>query len=123
MGDFAKENPEHKGEVLPDIRLLKSQKLGEHEAELEKIKSALLVILKDIKKGMGAEKVTGNVATAEFMRGVMEQLQGKPRSEISAEDVSAAVMNMVGQTTKLDEKSAELFQTLMVQMFNNSQKI
>ena len=123
MGDFAKENPEHKGEVIPDIRLLKSQKLGEHEAELEKIKSALLVILKDIKKGMGAEKVAGNVATAEFMRGVMKQLQDKPRSEISVEDVSAAIMKMVGQTTKLDDKSSELFQTLMTQMLNNSQKI
>jgi len=123
LGDFAKENPEHKGEVLPDMRLLKSQKLGEHEAELEKIKSVLLVILKDIKKGMGAGKVTGDVATAEFMRGVMDQLKDKPRSEISAEDVSAAVMNMVGQTTKLDDKSAELFQTLMTQMLNNSQKI
>ena len=116
-------NPEHKGEVLPDIRLLKPQKLGEHEAELEKIKSMLLAILKDIKKGMGAEKATDDVATAEFMRGVMKQLQDKPRSEISAEDVSAAVMNMVGQTTKLDDKSAELFQTLMTQMLNNSQKI
>ena len=116
LGDFAKENPEHKDEILPDVRLLKSQKLGEHDAEIEKIKSTFLAILKDIKKGVGAEKLVGDVATAEFMRGVMDQLKGKPRSEISAEDVSAAVMNMVGQTTKLDDKSAKLFRNLMLQM-------
>ena len=34
--DFMKDNPEHKSEVQQDIRLLKSQKLGDHEAELDK---------------------------------------------------------------------------------------
>ena len=123
LGDFAKENPEYKNEVLPDVRRIKSYKLGEHEAELEKIKSVLLAILKDIKKGMSAEKLTGDAATAEFMRGVWEQLEGKPHAEISAEDVSAAVMNMVGQTTKLDDKSAELFQSLMLQVFKQQGQV
>ena len=37
LGDFIKENPEHKAEVHENIRHLKSHKLGEHEVDTENI--------------------------------------------------------------------------------------
>ena len=122
IADFAKENPEHKAEIRTDILNLKSEKLSEHEADLEKIKSTFMAIIRDIKKEIGENKQAAPIATADFMKGVWEQLKDKPRSEITEEDVSAAVMNMVGKSTKLDGKGAELFQELMTWMLKRSNK-
>jgi transcriptional regulator with XRE-family HTH domain len=122
LGDFAKENPEHKAEVREDIRDLKSTKLGEYEADLEKIKSTFMSILKDIKKEIGDKKEPAPIATADFMQGVWAQLQDKPRSEITEEDVSEAVTNMLGKTTTLDGRSADMFRKLMTWMLKKSNK-
>jgi len=122
LADFAKENPERKAEVRDDVRYLKSEKLGEHEADLEKIKSTFMVILKDIKNGIADNKKATPIATADFTRGILEQLADKPRADITAEDVSAAVVNMVGKTTQLDDKSAELFQSLVTQVLKQEGK-
>jgi len=122
LADFAKENPEHKADIRDDVRYLKSEKLGEHEADLEKIKGTFMAILKDIKGGIADNKKATPIATADFTRGVLEQLKDKPRAEISAEDVSAAVVNMVGKATQLDDKSAELFQSLVTQVLKQEGK-
>ena len=117
LADFAKESPEHKADVREDARYLKSEKIGEHEADLEKIKSTLVAIVKDIKSEIAdATKPVTPVATAEFMQGVWEQLLDKPRAEISPKDVSAAVVNAVSKTTTLDGQSAEMLQELMKRM-------
>jgi len=121
IADFAKENPEHKAEIREDIRDMKSEKLGEHEADLEKIKSTFMAIIRDIKKEIRDKKETTPIATADFMKGVWEQLADKPRAEITEEDVSAAVMNMVGKTTKLDGISADLFKKLMTKILKKPQ--
>jgi phage host-nuclease inhibitor protein Gam len=122
LGDFAKENPKHKAEVRGDIRALKSEKLGVHEADLAKIKSTFMAIIKDIKGGIGEKMEAGPTATAEFMQGVWAQLKDKPRAEITAEDVSGAVMNMVGQTAQLDGTSADLLKRLITWVLKKSQK-
>jgi len=80
LADFQKENPEHKVEARKDIRFLNTQKLGEHEAEIEKIKNTFLAILKDIKKDMDSGKASGVTATAEFLQQIREQLQSAKQS-------------------------------------------
>lgn len=121
LGDFMKANPEHKGEIAPDIRLLRSQKMGEHEAETEKIKNTFVAILKDIKKDIDAGKEPEASATADFMQQLREQLtekqsQGQPLP--TGDDLSEMVLQMVKQQhPALDEKSAKLFQQLTKRMF------
>ena len=44
LGDYIKDNPAQKNEVLKDIRLIKSSRLNEHEAEIEKIKTVFISI-------------------------------------------------------------------------------
>jgi transcriptional regulator with XRE-family HTH domain len=112
LGDFAKESPDDKTEIAAHSRMIKSQKMSKHEAELEKIKSTFMAIVRDIKNSIGEMQVTAS-ATAEMMQGIWKQLENKPRSEITAEDVSNAVVNMVGQASGMDEKSAELLRSLM----------
>lgn len=122
LGDFIKENPEHKAEAQEDMRLLKSYKLGEHEADTEKIKSTFLAILKDIKKDMDDEKTPGAAATADFLQTMREELQSARQSpkSVTAEDVAAIVANMVGQVMPMDGESAELFKQLAVQLFEKN---
>jgi DNA-binding ferritin-like protein (Dps family) len=100
--------------------------MGDNEADTEKIKSTFLAILKDIKKDLEAGEATADPATAEIFRQMREQMQAatqKPQ-RIQADDVAAMVMNMVGQATQLDDKSAELFEQLVKQVFtvNNGQE-
>ena len=39
LSDLMKEHPEHRAEAKQDLQLLNAQKMGEHEAEIEKIKN------------------------------------------------------------------------------------
>jgi transcriptional regulator with XRE-family HTH domain len=61
LGDFAEGNPEHRAEVREDIRYLKSEKIGVHEAEIEKIRSTFLKIIRDIKKELDEERREGQL--------------------------------------------------------------
>jgi hypothetical protein len=122
LTDFIKDNPEHRAEAREDIRYFKSEKLGAHEADLEKIKSAFMSIIRDIKNGHSEEVVVSPVATRDFMSSIWAQLGDKPRSEVTAEDVSDAVMKVVGQTTKLDGKSADLFKRIVTKVLKTSRK-
>ena len=118
LGDFAKANPEHKAEVQNDVRFLKSQKLGDNEAEIEKIKSTFMAILKDIKKDIEVTTAPGENATSEFLKQIREQMKTTVQSKqkIQADDVAAMVTNMVGQAASLDEKSVELLKQLVKQL-------
>ena len=115
IGDFAKENPEHKAEAQADTKFLRSQKLSSNEAEITKINSTFLAILKDIKKDIEDGKKPETPITAELLQEMQEQIKiaRQEQNPVSAEDVTAAMMGMVGQALQLDDKSAELFRELV----------
>ena len=114
LGDFMKDNPEHKAEVVADAKYLRSQKLADNEAELEKIKSTFLAILKDIMKNIEDGKVPEQPATTEFLQTMREQIQvaQKEQKPVGVDDVVGAMMGMVGQVTQLDGETASLFKQL-----------
>ncbi len=49
LSDLMKEHPEPRAEARQDLHFLNAQKIGAHEAEIEKIKNVFLAILRDIK--------------------------------------------------------------------------
>lgn len=106
LADFMKDNPEYKSEVQQDIRLLKSQKLGDHEAEIDKIKNTFVVILKDIQKNIDREPP--QTLTAEMFKGMKNELSDKPISEITTDDISSVVANMLGQSIGNNETTDKL---------------
>ena len=55
LSDLMKEHPEHRAEAKQDLQFLNAQKMGEHEAEIEKIKNVFLAILRDIKGWLYSE--------------------------------------------------------------------
>ena len=55
------EHPEHRAEAKQDLQLLNAQKMGEHEAEIEKIKNVFLascgILRKPLTTGNSREKL------------------------------------------------------------------
>lgn len=124
IGDFVKDNPEHKAKAQADTKYLRSQKLTDHEAETMKINSAFMAILRDIKKDVEDGKAQGAPVTAELLQTIREQIQAarQEQKSIGVSDIVTAVMNIVGQTIQLDEKSAELFKQLTRQVLMNPEE-
>ena len=50
LSDLMKEYPEHRAEAKQDLQLLNAQKMGEHEAEIEKIKMCFLLSCGTLRK-------------------------------------------------------------------------
>jgi transcriptional regulator with XRE-family HTH domain len=115
---------DHKKDAKDDISLLKSQKLGDHDAEIEKIKSHFMIILRDIKKSVAGGEMPKKSATTEFMQGMLDDAQAarQENKPITAEDMTAIVMSQVGQALTLDEKGKALFEQLAGHLFSGNVK-
>ena len=101
LSDLMKEHPEHRAEAKQDLQLLNAQKMGEHEAEIEKIKNVFLAILRDIKK---------------MFQAMRDALAEQKQNPLSIDDVAAMVAGQIGQLTPMDEETADLFQQLAKKM-------
>ena len=74
LSDLMKEHPEQRVEVRQDLQFLNAQKLGEHEAEIEKIKNVFLAILRDIKKDIDNGEQPGEAVTAAMFHAMRDAL-------------------------------------------------
>lgn len=113
LSDFVKEHPDKRAEAREDIQFMNAQKLGEHEAEIEKIKSIFLAILRDIKKDIDGGKQPTETATAAMIQGVQDEIMERSQEKLSKDDVADIVVNQFGLASKLSEKSVILFKKLM----------
>ena len=102
LSDLMKEHPEHRAEAKQDLQLLNAQKMGEHEAEIEKIKNVFLAILRDI--------------TAAMFQAMRDALAEQKQNPLSIDDVAAMVAGQIGQLTPMDEETADLFKQLAKKM-------
>ena len=113
LSDFVKEHPDKRAEAREDIQFMNAQKLGEHEAEIEKIKSIFLAILRDIKKDIDSGKQPTETATAAMIQGVQDEIMERSQEKLSKDDVADIVVNQFSLASKLNEKSIILFKKLM----------
>ena len=110
LSDLMKEHPEHRAEAKQDLQLLNAQKMGEHEAEIEKIKNVFLAILRDIKKDIDNGEQPGEAVTAAMFQAMRDALAEQKQNPLSIDDVAAMVAGQIGQLTPMDEETADLFQ-------------
>ena len=92
---------------------MSAQKLGKHEAEIEKIKSIFLSILRDIKKDIDSGKQPEKTATAAMLQGVQDEIRERGTEHLSKDDITDIVVNQFGLASKMNEKSISLFKKLM----------
>lgn len=118
--DFINEHPEHKVDGLHDVRRLNAEKVTGTEADLEKIKSIFLSMLKDIKKEYDVPQQ--DISTEELKKQIISMKkqaisQKKKKPSFSENDMARIVMGMFQSTgMDLDEYEQELFQKLMAHM-------
>ena len=113
LSEFVKEHPDKRAEVREDLQFMSAQKLGKHEAEIEKIKSIFLSILRDIKKDIDSGKQPEKTATAAMLQGVQDEIREQSQEHLSKDDVADIVVNQFGLASKMNEKSISLFKKLM----------
>ena len=122
LSDLMKEHPEHRAEAKQDLQLLNAQKMGEHEAEIEKIKNVFLAILRDIKKDIDNGEQPGEAATAAMLQTMRGTLAGQQQEPPSMDDVAAMIAGQIGQFVPMDEETAEQFRQLAKKMMEQAGK-
>ena len=110
LSDLTKEHPEHRAEARQDLQFLNAQKLGEHEAEIEKIKNVFLAILRDIKKDIDNGEQPGEAVTATMFQAMRETLAEQKQKPLSIDDVTAMIAGQIGQLAPMDKETVEMFQ-------------
>ena len=101
---------------------MNAQKMGEHEAEIEKIKSVFLAILRDIKKDMENREQPGEAVTAAMFQTMRNALAEQKQNTISVDDITAMITGQIGQLAPMDDETAELFQQLAKKMMEQTNK-
>ena len=117
-----KEHPEHRAEARQDLQVLNAQKMGEHEAEIEKIKSVFLAILRDIKKDIDNGEQPGEAVTAAMFQTMRDALAKQKQTPLSIDDVTAMVAGQIGQLAPMDEETSDLFQKLAKKLIEQMEK-
>lgn len=113
---FSGEHPEHRQEIMQDKTFLKAQKLGAHEAEMEKIKEVFLGILRDIKDGMENDSAPAIITGADAMRQILADLPPQTAKQPTLEEVAVVTTAQAQKLINLDETTAAQFQDLMKQV-------
>ena len=116
LSDLMKEHPEHRAEAKQDLQLLNAQKMGEHEAEIEKIKNVFLAILRDIKKDIDNGEQPGEAVTAAMFQAMRDALAEQKQKPLSIDDVTAMIAGQIGQFAPMDEETVEMFQQFAKKM-------
>ncbi len=116
LAELMSTDPSKRTEIIKDLTFLNSQKIQSNEADIEKIKNGLMKIIRDVKTDMEAGQLTGAIATAEAVKGIRNALPDKPQSELTTDDLSAAITAYAGTMITMDEGTAALFQQLAKQM-------
>lgn len=122
LSDLMKEHPEHRAEARQDLQFLNAQKMGEHEAEIEKIKKVFLAILRDIKKDMDSGEQPGETVTVAMFQTMQEIMKDHQQELLSMDDVAAMIAGQIGQLLPMDEETTELFQQLAKKMMEQAGK-
>ena len=122
LSDLMKEHPEHRAEAKQDLQFLNAQKMGEHEAEIEKIKNVFLAILRDIKKDIDNGEQPGEAVTAAMFQAMRDALSEQKQNPLSIDDVTAMITGQIGQLAPMDEETADLFQQLAKKMMTQISK-
>ena len=113
LSDFVKDHPDKRAEVREDLQFMSAQKLGEHEAEIEKIKSIFLSILRDIKKDIDSGKQPEKTASAAMIQAIQDEIRERDPKTLTKDDVTEIVVNQLGLVAPMSEKTTSLFRKLL----------
>lgn len=114
LSELMQQNPAQKAEAKHDIRLLNAQKLGEHEAEIERMKNIFMSILRDIKSDIDTQQMPSPDINAEMFQNILTSAKEEPSATM--DDVMEIVTSQMSQLVDMDDEAKELFKNLFVKM-------
>ncbi len=117
LSDLMKEHPEHRAEVRQDLQLLNAQKMGEHEAEIERMKNVFMSILREIKDEIDTQKMPSPDINAEMFQSILASVTEK--APITLNDVLSIVTNHLSQTIEMNDNTKDLFERLFSQIITS----
>lgn len=109
-------SPEQKREAMESAVLLKSQKTAPHEAEMEKIKTTFLAILKDIKKGLENEQPTSPPIQMQVFQAILQTAGSAVTVPPDLDAFLDKLIAIMRQTCSMSDESARLFKALFQSM-------
>lgn len=118
LSDLIKEHPERREEAKQDLQFLNAQKVGEHKAEIEKIKNVFLAILRG--KYMDSGEQPGEVATAAILQTMRDTMVEQQQEPASMDDVAGMIAGQPEQFVPMDEETAEQFRQLAKKMMEQA---
>lgn len=119
ISEYMKTNPSHTNEGRKDIRQLNAQKVTGTEADLEKLKSLFLRIMKDVKEEYAEPS---SDISCEEMREQIRQLHDEAISQKKnlTEESMAGITTQMISSLGLSEENMQAFQKLMVNILKDS---
>ena len=119
ISEYMKTNPSHTNEGRKDIRQLNAQKVTGTEADLEKLKSLFLRIMKDVKEEYAEPS---SDISCEEMREQIRQLHDEAISQKKnlTEESMAGITTQMISSLGLSEENMQAFQELMVNILKDS---
>lgn len=117
LSDLMKDRPEYRAEA---IQFMNAQKLGEHEAEIEKIKNVFISIVRDIKGDIDSGEPPEEPVTAAIFQNIQTAAQEQKQELHTIDDVTALVAEQLEKVMPLDEETSEQFQQLMKKMIEQA---
>lgn len=109
-------SPEQKREAMESAVLLKPQKTAPHEAEMEKIKTTFLAILKDIKKGLESEQPTSPPIQMQVFQAILQTAGSAVAVPPDLDAFLDKLIAVMRQTCPMSDESARLFKALFQSM-------
>lgn len=116
LSEYMQQHPEHKSEAKQDIRFMNAQKLGEHEAEMERIKSIFLSILREIKRDIDKHHMPEQTANSALFQNIITSAKKNP--PVTLDDVLAMVTDQMSQVVNMDDETKDMFKDLFLRMNN-----
>ena len=119
ISEYMKTNPSHTNEGRKDIRQLNAQKVAGTEADLEKLKSLFLRIMKDVKEEYA--EPSSDISCGE-MREQIRQLHDEAISQKKnlTEESMAGITTQMISSLGLSEENMQAFQELMVNILKDN---
>ncbi len=122
LSNLMEDRPEYRAKARQGIQFMNAQKLGEHEAEIEKIKNVFMSILRDIKGNIDSGEPPEEPVTAAMFQNIQNAAQEQKQELHTIDDVTALVAEQLEKVMPLDEETSEQFQQLMKKMIKQMGK-
>lgn len=119
LKDIITTNPEQRMEIKKEVNFWNTSKLSQNEADIEKIKTVFMGILRDIKSNIADNQPTGAIMTTEIAQELFSMLPNIPRSEITVDDIAEVVLTYIQAIAPLDKNDSELSKYLIKKLIES----